>query len=58
MPPLVARCFLVMAMLSAPAARALTATSVFPAREATQVCVDTPLRLSFDGAPRLGTSGV
>jgi pectin methylesterase-like acyl-CoA thioesterase len=32
-------------------------TSVFPARDATGVCTDAPLRLFFDTPPALGTSG-
>lgn len=39
------------------AALALTATAVFPANRATNVCVDTPLRITFDAAPTLGASG-
>ncbi|MEY3897654.1 MAG: hypothetical protein RLZZ214_3175, partial [Verrucomicrobiota bacterium] len=40
-----------------PAARALTTTALFPANGATSVCADTPLQLTFDAAPVLGTSG-
>lgn len=29
----------------------------FPLSAATQVCADTPLRITFDSAPRLGTAG-
>ena len=36
---------------------ALTATSLFPANNATNVCVDTPLKITFGNAPVVGTSG-
>lgn len=44
-------------LLVAGEAVAITDVARFPAREATGVAVDTPLRITFDGAPRLGTSG-
>ena len=36
---------------------ALTATTFFPANNATNVCADTPLKITFDTAPTIGTSG-
>jgi len=36
---------------------ALGVSSVFPANAATGVCIDTPLRITFDAAPTVGTSG-
>jgi autotransporter-associated beta strand protein len=36
---------------------ALTATSFFPVNNATNVCADTPLKITFDTAPTIGTSG-
>ena len=36
---------------------ALSVNSVFPADAASGVCIDTPLRLTFDAAPTVGTSG-
>ncbi len=36
---------------------AAAVTSLFPAREAERVCADTPLRIAFDAAVRVGTSG-
>ena len=35
----------------------IRASALFPLREASQVCPDTPLRITFDTPPRLGTSG-
>lgn len=43
--------------LAAAARAALALSAAFPSSGAAQVCSDTPLRLTFDGAPRLGTSG-
>jgi len=37
---------------------ALTSTSFFPANNATNVCADTPLKITFDTPPAVGTSGV
>jgi pectin methylesterase-like acyl-CoA thioesterase len=37
--------------------QALTATSFFPANNATNICADTPLKITFDTAPAIGTSG-
>ncbi len=36
---------------------ALTATSFFPANNAANICADTPLKITFDTAPTIGTSG-
>jgi len=36
---------------------ALTATSFFPANNATSVCADTPLKITFDTPPVIGTAG-
>ena len=36
---------------------ALTATSFFPANNATSVCADTPLKITFDTPPTIGTAG-
>ncbi len=47
----------VVCLLVAREAVAITDAARFPAREATGVAVDTPLRITFDVAPRLGTSG-
>ncbi len=44
-------------LLAAPSALALSVTALFPADGATRVCPDTPLKLTFDTAPALGTSG-
>lgn len=44
-------------LLVARDALAITDVARFPAREATGVAVDTPLRITFDAAPRLGSSG-
>ena len=38
-------------------ARAIEATSYFPANNATGVCIDTPLKITFDAAPTVGTAG-
>ena len=36
---------------------ALGVSSLFPANAATGVCIDTPLRVTFDAVPTVGTSG-
>ena len=36
---------------------ALGLTSIFPANSAAGVCADTPLRITFDSAPTVGTTG-
>lgn len=36
---------------------ALTATALFPANNATSVCADTPLKITFDTPPTIGTAG-
>jgi pectin methylesterase-like acyl-CoA thioesterase len=36
---------------------ALSATTRFPADNATSVCADTPLKITFDAAPTIGTTG-
>ena len=36
---------------------ALTATSFFPANNAENVCADTPLKITFDTPPTIGTAG-
>jgi pectin methylesterase-like acyl-CoA thioesterase len=41
-----------------PPAATLRLVSVSPAPQATDVCIDTPLRLTFDGPPALAASGV
>jgi pectin methylesterase-like acyl-CoA thioesterase/pectate lyase len=48
---------LTLAFAFAPAARAIVTTALFPANAATSVCADTPLQLTFDAAPSLGTTG-
>ncbi len=48
---------LTLSIAFAPAARAIVTTALFPANAATSVCADTPLQLTFDTAPTLGTSG-
>src|ERR1051325_11037702 len=55
---LAARSFLLAGLFAiAHAARALTATALFPANGAGNVCVDTPLRITFDNAPTVGAGG-
>ncbi len=46
-----------LAVCFTPAAWAQTATAFFPANGATSVCADTPLQLTFDVPPTLGSSG-
>jgi pectin methylesterase-like acyl-CoA thioesterase len=36
---------------------ALGVTGLFPANAATGICIDTPLRITFDGVPGVGASG-
>lgn len=37
--------------------QALTTTGLFPANNATSVCADTPLKITFDTPPTIGTAG-
>jgi pectin methylesterase-like acyl-CoA thioesterase len=47
-----------LAIMAVPSARsAVAAPQFFPAADATAVCADTPLRLTFDAPPTLGTGG-
>ena len=44
-------------LLGAPPALALAVTTLFPADDSVNVCPDTPLKLTFNAPPSVGTSG-
>nr|MCU0751272.1 Ig-like domain-containing protein [Akkermansiaceae bacterium] len=50
-------CCFVLLVIFPGSLHALTATALFPANNATSVSADTPLKITFDTAPTLGTSG-
>lgn len=60
LPRALAKLLAVLALLSGVAARALalTATALAPGNNATGLCPDTLIAVTFDAAPRLGTAGL
>lgn len=58
MPPVCFRLLAVIGLLiQVPSFAALAPADFFPAPDARNVCVDTPLRLTFESAPRVGSTG-